>query len=267
MVPSVAARGKALLLVKRRLSAVLLMLLGAACHGCAFLSTPGPLAESVQALAPHRDGDHFVFIWQRIADGKAVSVGIQVEHVTAIEGGDFEITLSENAVGVGRVRIRDVDKGIVLLSEDDLTRGVRLQYDPPLPYLKGPVVAGEQHATSEARITALRDGSAVGALRVVQVIQVRPAGTVRSRLGVFGHAVAVDTARTLQGPGGDLEMRTAMLVVPGLGEIRSDGIVADEPALHRELACAFIGGRPVGDCHHLNQALQELENAGPTDVP
>jgi hypothetical protein len=246
---------------------VLVALLGlASLSGCAVFGAPRPLVDSAQELVPHADGDHFVFIWQRSANGRPISNGVQVEHVTAIEGGDFEITLSENAVGVGRVRIREVGKGIVLLSEDDLTRGVRLQYDPPLPYLDGPVVTGEQHATSEATITTLSDGAPVGALRVLQVIQVRPAGTVRSQLGAFGRAVAVDTARTLQGPGGDLEMRTAMLMVPGLGEIRSEGSTAGEPALRRELACALISGRPIGDCHRLSQTLQEIDDAGPTDV-
>lgn len=251
---------------------VLLALLAAGClgtlsiSGCALFSPSRPLARSVQELVPHSDSDHFVFVWERNANGQPIGNGIQVEHVTAIEGGDFEITLSENATGVGRVRIRDVGKTIVLLSEDDLTRGVRLQYDPPLPYLEGPVVAGEQRATSQATITALSDGSPVGALRVAQVIHVRSAGAVRSRLGTFDHAVAVDTARTLQGPGGDLEMRTAMVLVPGVGEIRSDGSVPGEPALHRELACALIGGHPIGDCRHVKQTLQEFEGAGPTDV-
>jgi len=233
--------------------------------GCALVGSP-PIARSAQELVPHSDGDHFVFIWQRTTEGRPVGNGIQVEHVTAIEGGDFEITLSENAIGVGRVRIRDVGGGIVLLSEDDLTRGVRLQYDPPLPYLEGPVVTGDQHATSEAKITTLSDGAPVGALRVAQVIHVRSAGAVRSRFGTFTDAVSVDTARTLQGPSANLEMRTAMLLVPGVGEIRSDGSVPGEPALHRELACAFIRGRPIGNCHHLKQRLQEFEGAGSTDL-
>jgi hypothetical protein len=263
-----AYRGTSLLVDRRRTarSAALLTLLGIACSGCVFFAPPRPLADSVQELVPHGDGDHFVFIWQRIADGKPIGNGIQVEHVTAVEGGDFEITLSENTTGVGRVRIRDVGKSIVLLSEDDLTRGVHLQYDPPLPYLEGPVVTGEQRAASEAKITALSDGAPLGALRVAQVIQVRPAGAVRSQLGTFDRAVAVGTARTLQGPGGDVEMRTATLIVPGLGEIGSKGSVAGGPILQRELACALIGGRPIGNCHRLNQALQELENAGPADV-
>ncbi len=244
-------------------------LVASAClSGCALFGPrqPAPLASSVQELVPHNDRDHFVFIWQRTANGQAIANGIQVEHVTAIEGGDFEITLSENAIRVGRVRIRDVGQAIMLLSEDDLTRGVRLQYDPPLPYLEGPVIAGEQHASSQATITALSDGSPVGAVRVAQVIQVRSAGSVRSRLGTFNHAVAVQTARKLQGPSGDLEMTTAMLLVPGIGEIRSDGSVLGEPALHRELACAFVGGHSIGDCHRLNQELKELDRAGSTDV-
>jgi len=253
---------------KHGIAGVFLACLGiASLSGCALAGAPQPLVASVQELVPHADGDHFVFLWQRTADGKPVGAGIQVEHVTAVDGGDFEITLSENAIGVGRVRIRDVGKGLVLLSEDDLTRGVRLQYDPPLPYLDGPVMAGEQHATSEAKITTLSDGSLVGALHVAQVIRVRAAGTVRSRLGAFDRAVAVDTARTLQGTGGDVQMRTAMLMVPGLGELRSEGSVTEEPTLHRELACGLIGGHPVGDCRRLNQLMQELEGAGSTDLP
>jgi hypothetical protein len=252
--------------VSRTVGRLLLALMSVAGAGCAFFGPPRPLAESVQELVPHADGDHFVFIWERLANGKPIGSGIQVEHITAVEGGDFEITLSENATGVGRVRIRDVGKGIVLLSEDDLLRGVRLQYDPPLPYLDGPVVSGEQHAASEATVTALSDGTPLGAVHVAQVIHVRPAGAVRSVLGIFDRAVAVDTARTLQGPNGDVEMRTALVIVPGIGEIGSKGNVAGGAILQRELACALISGRPIGNCRRLNQVLQELEDAGPADV-
>lgn len=248
----------------RALCLALVALLLAA--GCAQVPPP-PLARTVKELLPHDDRDHFVFVWQRLADGERIGEGIQVEHVTAVEGGDFEISLSENAVGVGRVRIRDVADGLVLLSEDDLARGVRLQYEPPLPYLDAPVVPGEQRAASEVRVTTLSDGTPLAAMQVAQVVKVNPAGSVRSLLGSFERAVSVRTSRILHGPSGEMEMRTAMLLVPGVGEIRSDGGVTGEPTLYRELACAIIRGQPLGDCRQLRQRLQEFKRAGPADIP
>ena len=62
-------------------------------------------------------------------------------------------------------------------------------------------------------------------------------------------------------------MQTAMLLVPGVGEIRFNSSAPGEPTLYRELACAIIRGQPLGDCRRLKQRLQEFKRAGPADIP
>src|SRR5262245_34502995 len=115
--------------------------------GCSLFggkARPVQLAPSVQALVPHAARDPFVYLWKRSNEGRPIGSGIQVEHVAALRApGEFEITMSEDGIASGRVRIRDDGKAIVVLGEDDLSRGIRLRYDPPLPYLESPVMSGE----------------------------------------------------------------------------------------------------------------------------
>jgi hypothetical protein len=226
-----------------------------------------PLATSLQELAPHADRDHFVYLFTRRAEGQLVDDGIQVEHINALDAsGEFEVTLTENGMGAGRVRIRDTGTAILLLAEDDLTRGIGLAYDPPLPFLAVPLFGGEQRATSTATATALADGQLIGSLNVTQVVHASVGPPVRSRLGNFERTIALRTVRTLQGPEGNVELSSDGVVVPGIGEIRSDGVVQGAPTVHRELTCATVGGRAIGDCRNLKERVEELQRAGSTDV-
>jgi len=240
---------------------------GAAC-GMHTLPVAGPqqLAVSLQELAPHGDRDHFVYVWQRTVNGKLVGDGIQVEHVTALDNGEFEVVLSENGIASGRAHIRADERALRLVSEDDMTRGVRFTYDPPLPYLEMPLTTAEQRASATATITSIADGQAAGSLQVTQVVQASAAPPFHSRLGTYAHPVLIRTVRTLQGSEGEFEMRTALLLAPGVGEIRSEGAATDTPVLYRELACATIAGHLVGDCHDLNARVEELKGAGSTHV-
>lgn len=206
---------------------------------------------------PHADRDHFVYVWQRFDGGQLVGTGIQVEHVTALGAGEFEVLLSEDGMAVGRTRLRDTGDALLLVSEDDLTQGLRLAYDPPLTQLVVPLFAGEQRASASATMTRLADGQVVRAFPVEQTTNVGPGHAVDSPLGTFARTVVVQEVRTLQIPDGSTALTTTTVLVPGIGEISSIGSASGAPPLRRELACAIIGGRRVGDCTHLNQRRDE----------
>jgi hypothetical protein len=224
--------------------------------GCSLLTRarqPVPLATSLQEIVPHADRDHFVYVWQRLAGGRPARSGIQVEHVTALGNGEFEVLLSEEGTALGRTRLRDTGDALLLVSEDDLTQGLRLAYDPPLTQLVVPLLAGERRASASVTITRLADGQVIGVFPVDQVIDVRPGAAVQSPVGTFARSVVVQEVRTLHIPERPAELMTTTVLVPGIGEISSVGSASGAPPLHRQLACAIIGGRRVGNCAHLNQ--------------
>ncbi len=74
-----------------------------------------------------------------------------------------------------------------------------------------------------------------------------------SRLVTYERGVVLRTVRSLQFPEGTVELNTTLLLVPGIGEVSSDGSASGAPAVHRTLACATIGGRRVGDCRNLGK--------------
>jgi hypothetical protein len=234
--------------------------------GCSVLTQarqPVPLATSLQEIVPHADRDHFVYVWQRSDNGRLVGTGIQVEHVTALGGGEFEVLLSEDGMALGRTRLRDTSDALMLVSEDELTQGLRLAYDPPLTQLVVPLFAGEQRTSASATMTRLADGQVVGVFPVEQVINVRAGGAVNSPLGTFARSTVVQEVRTLQIPDGSTELTTTTVLVPSIGEISSVGSASGAPPLRRELACAIIGGRRVGDCTHLNQRRDQRDARSP----
>jgi len=240
----------------------------AAClWACATAQPPAPaapLATSLQELMPHADRDHFVYIWERTMDGQRVAAGMQVEHLTLVGNGEFDVTVSEDGSAIGHTRFRDDGQALLLLAED-LGQNLRLSYDPPLPQVVVPLLAGEQRAASTATVTQVSDGKQVGTMQVVQVMRASRAPALRSLLGTFDHPVLLETQRTLQTPEGAIELRTAAIVVAGIGEVRSSGTATGAPTVHRELACAILSGHSYGDCHSLAERIEELNDAGPTD--
>lgn len=224
-----------------------------------------PLATSLQEIAPHGDGDHFVYVWKQVGEGGEVRAGIHVEHLTSLDNGELEVTLSEDGVVVGHTRFRDDGHALLLVSET-LGRDLQLSYDPPLPQLDTPLYAGETHATATATLSGLDDDKQVGTLEVTQVVQASPATSVHALLGDYPQGVQVRTVRTLQFPDGPVELSSTAVLVPGIGEIGSEGTATGAPPLMRELACATIGGRHVGNCRTLRERVEELERAGSTNV-
>lgn len=256
---------------RRRRTLAACVFLCCALAGCGLVRRPpatrSPLATTLQTFAPHADRDHFVYVWERFINGRRIGRGIQVEHVTALPAaGEFEVALSENGILSGRLRVRDDQHALLLLDEEDVGAGLRVTYDPPLPQLAVPLHAGEQRANATATLTLLSDGEAITAAPVTQVVRASAAPDVRWFGGPARRAIMVRTTRTLQLPEGPRELSSDMLLVEGIGEVRSQGTASDMPVLRRQLACAFIGGRPLGDCSKLNEVWEEPNGAGSSDV-
>jgi hypothetical protein len=236
--------------------------LALSCLACAHTLHPAqqPLATSVQEFTPHANGDHFVYLWKQVSGG-AVRAGIHVEHFTSLDNGEFDVTLSEDGALVGRTRFRDDGHTLLLVSET-FGRNLRLSYDPPLPQLAIPLYPGETRATATVTVSAFDDDKHLDTLQVTQVVQAQPAPPVHLPLGDYTHAVQVHTLRTLQFPDGPVELSSTALLVPGIGEVRSEGAATGAPPLVRELACATIGGRHIGNCRTLREQVEQLERAG-----
>ena len=237
------------------------------CGGCAARNGSDVLADSLAELMPHSDRDHFVYIWQKISGGQRLAEGVQVEHVQrSPEGDEFEVVLSENGVPGGRLRLRDDGQEISLLDEDDLAQQMRLSFSPPLTQYEIPLVAGERTSRSTATVTSLTKEAEVTSVNVSQIVRLTAARNVKSSIGNYPRGIGVETERTLHWPWGDAAFRMNAMVVPGLGEIRSEATSGEDFIMRRELACAIIAGRAIGDCKTVDARVQELRNAGPTDV-
>lgn len=227
-------------------------------QGCGLVGRSVELAASLDNLVPHGDRDHFVFRWERMIEGNRISSGIQVEHVAVLGApGEFEVTLSEDGLASGRVRIRSDGKRMVVLSEDDMSRGIRITYQPPLPYIEVPLFSGQRQSTVSANVTALEDDHALGVLKVTQSQAFEAAPPVQSALGSFTTPVSLRTTRTVEGGGDTIQINNQIVLAPGLGEVRSEASAPQSPLLRRELICAIIGGKTVGDCQQLKQRRRE----------
>ena len=249
------------------LCAIAMSTLAISCVACtqAVRHPHPPLATSLQELTPHADGDHFVYVWKQVLDGGVVRAGIHVEHLTSLDNGEFEVTLSEDGAAVGHSRFRDDGHALLLVSET-FGRGLRLSYDPPLPQLDMPLYTGETHATAMVTVSALEGDKQVETLQVTQVVQASPAPPVHLPLGDYTNGVQVRTVRTLQFAEGPVELTSTAVLVPDIGEIRSQGAVTGAATLLRELACATIDGRHIGNCRTLRERVEELEHAGSPDL-
>ena len=49
-------------------------------------------------------------------------------------------------------------------------------------------------------------------------------------------------------PSGTMRSVSEMWIEPGVGEVRSETTIAGAPPQHRELVCAVIAGKRVGEC-------------------
>ncbi len=231
------------------LSAILLAS-ALATSSCAYVKpATRPLATSLRELVPHSDRDHFVFVVEQATGQGFEPSALQVEHISTLDkNGNFEVTISEDGLATGRVQIHDDGNTLWIVSEDDYTRALRLAYDPPLPYLQVPLMAGEKQATASVYMTQLGSTIPAGTLKVTQTTTASAAPAGQWRGGAYERAVQLRTSRRLQGQDGDFELVTTITLVPGLGEIRSEGGMGGAVATRRSLVCARVDGRASGDC-------------------
>jgi hypothetical protein len=237
--------------------------------GCGSLRSGGgaALADSLSDLVPHSDRDHFVYIWQKVSQGKRLAEGIQVEHVqSSPESDEFEIVLSEDGVPSSRLRMRDDGQRIAILDEDDLEQQIRLSFKPGLTQFEIPLVASEREMHTTAVVTSLAHEAQITEVDVSQVVRLRSARGIKSALGNYPRGVGVETQRVLHWPWGDAAYATNAMVVPGLGEIRSEASTEEGVVMRRELACAIVGGHTVGDCSTVEARVRELRSARSTDI-
>jgi hypothetical protein len=216
---------------------------------------------------PHNDRDHFVYVWQRVANGKRLAEGIHVEHVTRdAESSEFEVVVSENGVPAGRLLMRDDGQELSLIDEDDLEQQVRMTFVPPLTQYEIPLVPGTRQEHSTASLTSLTNETPITTVEVSQIVRMASAENVRSAVGDYDRGIGIEVERTLHWSWGDAAYESSMMYVPGIGEIRSEARVGEGLIVRRELACAIINGHSVGDCSAVDDRLRELRDAGSADI-
>lgn len=225
--------------------------------GCGMRQPTGEvLATSLAEIVPHHDRDHFVFIVERPTPEGFRPSSLQVEHISKLERStEYEVALSEDGMATGKVLIRDDGKTLWLVSEEDYTRGLKLSYEPPLPYLSVPLRSGESTVTTSADLRQLGTNQAAGRLQVTQTTRTAPAPPGQWFAGTYSRAVQLVTERTLHSPEGPVQLTNTTILVPGIGEVRSEGSAAGSPVMRRQLACAIVGNRSVGDCSRLFRLL------------
>ena len=123
---------------------------------------------------------------------------------------------------------------------------------------------GERRASATAEVTRLADNQHTGSLQVTQVVRASAAAAVHCALGDFSDAVSVQTVRSVHTPEGIVELSSSIVLVPGIGEVVADGQASGSVPMHRELLCAKIGGRSIGDCHNLVARVEQLRRPGPS---
>ncbi|MCX8073610.1 MAG: hypothetical protein N3C12_14365 [Candidatus Binatia bacterium] len=222
--------------------------------GCSHANKEPLFARSLAELVPHNDRDHFVFIVERPTPDGFRPTALQVEHVTKLpEGNEYEVSLSEDGMATGRVLLRDDGSTLWLTVEEDFTRGLRMSYDPPLPYVSVPLFAGETLATSRADLRALGTNQAAGRLLVTQKTRARAEPAGQWLAGTYASAIRLEVERSYEGPDGPTQLTSTTVLVPGIGEVRSEGAAAGSPVMRRQLACAIVSNRRIGDCRALFQ--------------
>ncbi|HVN83410.1 MAG TPA: hypothetical protein VMW17_01055 [Candidatus Binatia bacterium] len=211
--------------------------------GCALLRAPAAKEEvlfggTLQELVPHHHGDHFVY---RVA-GKHGNNPLQVEHLSQLDAaGEFILDLTVDGVPAGRQHLRDDGTSVLLISEGWMQQGVIVSYDPPLPGLAVPLTTATRRATAAVTMQDGRNGKVVARGRVEQTSTAsRPAG---DDTGVF----AVRTVRAIQLTNSATRLAATTWIKPGIGEVRSDGVVDGGPRIRRELLCAIVDGTRMGD--------------------
>lgn len=252
--------------MRRPLYLLLSLVFSVSCVGCGGMRlwpTNGILAEAATDLQPVHDRDHFVYQWERLVNGKLMGRGTHIEHITALsEEGEFEVAIAEDGRASERLHLRVTATGLDLVAEEDLNQGIRIEYEPPLPQLRTPVRSGVETVSGSAVILRIDDRTVLSEVPVTQILEVSSARGIESSVGNFDRGVTLHARRTMASAVGPIDMETIVLLVPGVGEIRSEGLgtapemAEDAPTppkiiTRRQLVCAIVDGKGIGNCRKI----------------
>ena len=208
-------------------------------------SVPHPTAGvlfdgTVQELLPHHAGDEFVYRTTAPSGGEQ----LLTSHVASTQKPDeFVVTVSKGDQVLTQMHLHDDGHRLATLAELAPARNVILVYGDPLPIATLPLVAGEQRFESSVKLLRLSDGQPFTEGKVEQSMSARLA----SEPGAKGQLV-IHYERAMTLPSGTMRSVSEMWIEPGVGEVRSETTIAGAPTQHRELVCAVIAGKHVGEC-------------------
>jgi hypothetical protein len=194
---------------------------------------------SLQELAPHHPGDHWVYR----ATGGGQDERLQVEHLSALPSpGEFTLDLREDGQAIGKAHLRETSNAMLLVSEGLLQQDLMLVYAEPLPTLCVPLRSRQPTVRSPVTLLRLSDGEVLAQGRAELTV------TARRSDSANGERLEIRTERRVVMPGQAMHLDVTTWVTPGIGETRSRGFVDGGPSIERELVCSIIDGKRVGDC-------------------
>jgi hypothetical protein len=226
-----------------RIAAAVLCLLVAACA----TKQPAmpPVSEEVlftgalADLAPLQNGNHFVYR----ATLKGGGTPLQVEHVSALETpGEFVVSTSEDGAAMGKIHLRVDGPRALMLSEGLAQDDLIVVYEQPLPSFAVPLTTTSLHSSSAVTLLRASTGTVTAHGHVEQTVTAHRAGP-----NAVGAAFTIYSERILQLPNRVMRLSATTWITPGIGEVRSEGSVDGTEMMRRELLCAIVAGKRVGD--------------------
>ena len=239
--------------MRRRLSAAALCLVMSGCTAQQVAAPPTVdevlFTGTLQELAPHHSGDHFVYRATGVDGGDR----LQVEHLSALDtAGEFLVNMSEDGIAIGGTHVRDDGAAVSVVSEAAPQQDAMLVYAEPLPSFVVPLPSRLPRATSSVTLLRVSDGTVLARGRAEQTMTAR-----RVSPDASGATFELHTERSVVLPNQVMHLSATTWIAPGIGEVRSEGRTNGGPLLRRTLLCAVIGGQRVGDCAALTNAAKE----------
>jgi hypothetical protein len=235
-----------------RSSIVLASVLAVLAAGCASKkpadaqrSAPHPTAGvlfdgTIQDLLPLHAGDRFVY---RTSDPSGEEQLLTTRVAATEKPNEFVATVSKGDLVLTQMHLRDDGRRLTTLAELAPPRNAILVYGDPLPIATVPLLAEEQRFESSVKLMRLSDGQLIAEGKVEQSMSARLASEPEAKGQLV---IRYERAMTL--PSGTMRSVSEMWIEPGVGEMRSETTIAGAPSQHRELVCAVIAGKRVGEC-------------------
>jgi hypothetical protein len=197
-------------------------------------------------LLPHQPGNRLVYRARGDAGERTLT-----SLVTPGERDDeFLVTLFNGNLVLGQTRLRDDGRSIAIVSEVGPQQNIAVSYREPLPLIQLPLRLGEQpEFRTTVKILNLSDGAVLAEGEIQQVASVAERKRSFGRRGWY----LLHFERTMVLPQRATRARSTIWIEPGIGQVRVEmGTEVDgKPSERRDLVCAVIGGRQVGDCRAL----------------